>query len=212
MVSPDIFIPIAEDTGLIKLIGKWVLSEACEQNKRWQQAGLPVISVAINVSAVELKQTDYLQQVSKILMQSGLEAHYLELEVTERVAIDGNDEGIRDLLALKEMGVRLSIDDFGTGYSSLSYLKRLPVDSVKIDKSFVRDIQSDANDAAIVTAIIKMSHSLGLCVIAEGVETSAQLQFLKEAECNEIQGYFISRPLSAEDFANLLEANKKYEV
>jgi len=212
LVSPDIFIPIAEDTGLIKLIGKWVLSEACEQNKRWQQAGLPVIPVAINVSAVELKQADYLQQVSKILMQSGLEAQYLELEVTERVAIDGNDEGIRDLLALKEMGVRLSIDDFGTGYSSLSYLKRLPVDSVKIDKSFVRDIQSDANDAAIVTAIIKMSHSLGFSVIAEGVETSAQLQFLKEAECDEIQGYFISRPLSAENFANLLEANKKYEV
>lgn len=212
MVSPDIFIPIAEDTGLIKLIGKWVLSEACEQNKRWQQAGLPAIPVAINVSAVELKQADYLQQVSKVLMQSGLEAQYLELEVTERVAIDGDDEGIRDLLALKEMGVRLSIDDFGTGYSSLSYLKRLPVDSVKIDKSFVRDIQSDANDAAIVTAIIKMSHSLGFSVIAEGVETSAQLHFLKETECDEIQGYFISRPISAEDFAKLLEANKKYEV
>jgi diguanylate cyclase (GGDEF)-like protein/PAS domain S-box-containing protein len=212
MVSPDIFIPIAEDTGLIKLIGKWVLSEACEQNKRWQQAGLPAIPVAINVSAVELKQADYLQQVSKVLMQSGLEAQYLELEVTERVAIDGYDEGIRDLLALKEMGVRLSIDDFGTGYSSLSYLKRLPVDSVKIDKSFVRDIQSDANDAAIVTAIIKMSHSLGFSVIAEGVETSAQLHFLKETECDEIQGYFISRPISAEDFAKLLEANKKYEV
>jgi diguanylate cyclase (GGDEF)-like protein/PAS domain S-box-containing protein len=212
MVSPDIFIPIAEDTGLIKLIGKWVLSEACEQNKRWQQAGLSAIPVAINVSAVELKQADYLQQVSKVLMQSGLEAQYLELEVTERVAIDGYDEGIRDLLALKEMGVRLSIDDFGTGYSSLSYLKRLPVDSVKIDKSFVRDIQSDANDAAIVTAIIKMSHSLGFSVIAEGVETSAQLHFLKETECDEIQGYFISRPISAEDFAKLLEANKKYEV
>ena len=182
------------------------------KNKRWQQAGLPVVPVDSNVSAVELKQADYLQQVSKILMQSGLEVQHLELEVTERIAIDGNDEGIRDLLALKEMGVRLSIDDFGTGYSSLSYLKRLPFDSVKIDTSFVRDIQSDANDAKIVTAIIKMSHSLGFSVIAEGVETSAQLQFLKETECDEIQGYFISRPLTAEDFTNLLEANKKYEV
>ncbi len=212
LVSPDIFIPIAEDTGLIKLIGQWVLSEACEQNKRWQQAGLPAIPIAINVSAIELKQTDYIQQVSKILLKSGLEAQFLELEVTERVAIDGDDEGIKDLIELHEMGVKLSIDDFGTGYSSLSYLKRLPVDSVKIDKSFVRDIQSDANDAAIVTAIIRMSHSLHLSVIAEGVETLAQLQFLKEAECDEIQGYFISRPVSAEDFAMLLESNKKYEI
>lgn len=212
LVSPDIFIPIAEDTGLIKMIGKWVLSEACEQNKRWQKAGLPAIPVAINVSTIELKQTNYLQQVSKVLMQSGLDAQFLELEVTETVAIDGDEDGVRELLALRELGVKLSIDDFGTGYSSLSYLKRLPVDNVKIDKSFVRDIQSDANDAAIVTAIIKMSHSLHFSVIAEGVETQAQLQFLKEAECDEIQGYFISHPLSAEDFAMLLEANKKYEV
>lgn len=212
IVSPDIFIPIAEDTGLIKMIGKWVLSQACEQNKRWQAAGLSAIPIAINVSTVELKQTSYLQQVSKALMQSGLEAQFLELEVTETVAIDGDEEGVRELHALRELGVKLSIDDFGTGYSSLSYLKRLPVDNVKIDKSFVRDIQSDANDAAIVNAIIKMSHSLSFSVIAEGVETLAQLQFLKEAGCDEIQGYFVSQPLSAEAFAMLLESNKKYEV
>ncbi len=212
LVMPDVFIPIAEDTGLIKSIGQWVLSKACHQNKQWQVTGLPPITIAINVSALELKHAHYLQQVSKVLMSSGLGAEFLELEVTETVAIDGYEEGIRDLLALKEMGVKLSIDDFGTGYSSLSYLKRLPIDTIKIDKSFVRDIKVDANDAAIVTAIIKMSHSLHFKVIAEGVETFEQLQYLKEFECDEIQGYFISKPISAEAFAELLAENKIYEI
>lgn len=212
LVSPDVFIPIAEDTGLIKTIGQWVLSEACHQNKKWQVAGLPLITIAINVSALELKHANYQQQVSKVLMSSGLGAEFLELEVTETVAIDGDEEGIRDLLVLKEMGVKLSIDDFGTGYSSLSYLKRLPIDTIKIDKSFVRDIKVDANDAAIVTAIIKMSHSLHFKVIAEGVETYDQLQYLKEFECDEIQGYFISKPVSAEAFTKLLAADKSYKV
>lgn len=212
LVSPDVFIPIAEDTGLIKTIGQWVLSEACHQNKKWQVAGLPLITIAINVSALELKHANYQQQVSKVLMSSGLGAEFLELEVTETVAIDGDEEGIRDLLVLKEMGVKLSIDDFGTGYSSLSYLKRLPIDTIKIDKSFVRDIKVDANDAAIVTAIIKMSHSLHFKVIAEGVETYDQLQYLKEFECDEIQGYFISKPVSAEAFTKLLAADKSYKI
>ncbi|MGJ8620026.1 MAG: putative bifunctional diguanylate cyclase/phosphodiesterase [Methylophilaceae bacterium] len=210
LVSPDVFIPIAEDTGLIKLIGKWVLDEACRQNKRWQDEGLLAIPVAINVSPVELKRVNFLHQVSVALMQSGLEAQFLELEVTETVAIDSNEESLKDLLALREMGVQLSIDDFGTGYSSLSYLKRLPINHVKIDKSFVRDILVDTNDAAIVTAIIKMSHSLNFIVIAEGVETAEQLKFLKECECDEIQGYFISRPVYADEFASLLKANKNY--
>ena len=212
LVSPDIFIPIAEDTGLIKLIGKWVLEEACKQNKRWQDAGLAAIPVAINVSPVELKRTNFLHQVSVALMHSGLDAQFLELEVTETVAIDSNEESIKDLFALREMGVKLSIDDFGTGYSSLSYLKRLPINNVKIDKSFVRDIKTDANDAAIVTAIIKMSHSLNFSVIAEGVETIEQLEFLKECECDEIQGFFISRPLYPDDFASLLKENEEYKV
>ncbi len=212
LVSPDVFIPIAEDTGLIKLIGKWVLEEACRQNKRWQDEGLAAIPIAINVSPVELKRTNFLHQVSVALMHSGLDAHYLELEVTETVAIDSNEESIKDLFALREMGVRLSIDDFGTGYSSLSYLKRLPINNVKIDKSFVRDIKTDVNDAAIVTAIIRMSHSLNFNVIAEGVETIEQLQFLKECECDEIQGYYISRPLYPDDFASLMSTNKQYKV
>ncbi len=212
LVSPEIFIPIAEDMGLIKLIGRWVLREACNQNKTWQAAGVAAIPIAINVSTVELRRANYLQQVSKILMQSGLEPQFLELEVTETVAIDGDVDGIRDLLSLKEMGVKLTIDDFGTGYSSLSYLKRLPINTIKIDKSFVRDIKIDANDAAIVNAIIKMSHSLNFKVIAEGVETFEQLQFLKESECDEIQGFYFSQPLSADDFFNLLKAEKIYDV
>lgn len=212
LVSPDVFIPIAEDTGLIRLIGKWVLEEACKQNKRWQDEGLTAIPVAINVSPAELKRTNYLHQVSVALMHSGLDAQFLELEVTETVAIDSNEENIRDLFALREMGVKLSIDDFGTGYSSLSYLKRLPVNNVKIDKSFVRDIKTDMNDAAIVTAIIKMSHSLNFNVIAEGVETIEQLEFLKECACDEIQGFYISRPLYPDDFAVLLKENEEYKV
>jgi EAL domain-containing protein (putative c-di-GMP-specific phosphodiesterase class I) len=161
---------------------------------------------------VELKRANYLQQVSKVLIQTGLAPQYLELEVTETVAIDGDEAGIRDLLALKEMGVKLSIDDFGTGYSSLSYLKRLPINTIKIDKSFVRDIKVDANDAAIVTAIIKMSHSLNFKVIAEGVETIEQLQFLKEFECDEIQGFYFSQPLTTEEMYDLLKAEKIYNV
>ena len=212
LVSPDVFIPIAEDTGLIRLIGKWVLEEACKQNKRWQNKGLTAIPVAINVSPSELKRTNYLHQVSVALMHSGLDAQFLELEVTETVAIDSNEENIKDLFTLREMGVRLSIDDFGTGYSSLSYLKRLPVNNVKIDKSFVRDIKTDMNDAAIITAIIKMSHSLNFNVIAEGVETIEQLEFLKECGCDEIQGFYISRPLYPDDFAALLKENEEYKV
>jgi diguanylate cyclase (GGDEF)-like protein/PAS domain S-box-containing protein len=212
IVSPEVFIPVAEDMGLIKAIGQWVLSEVCHQNKQWQLAGLMPIPIAINVSAVELKRANYLQQVSKVLIQSGLAPEFLELEVTETVAIDGDEEGIRDLLALKEMGVQLSIDDFGTGYSSLSYLKRLPINTIKIDKSFVRDIKVDANDAAIVTAIIKMSHSLNFKVIAEGVETVEQLQFLKQFECDEIQGFYFSHPLTTEEMYDLLKSEKIYNV
>jgi diguanylate cyclase (GGDEF)-like protein/PAS domain S-box-containing protein len=212
LVSPDVFIPIAEETGLIKPIGKWVLREACHQNKKWQLEGLPPIIIAINVSAVELKEVNFLEQVSKILMSTGLAPEFLELEVTETVAIEGDETGIKDLLALKELGVRLSIDDFGTGYSSLSYLKRLPIDTIKIDKSFVRDIKLDANDAAIVTAIIKMSHSLNFKVIAEGVETLDQLQYLKTFECDEMQGYYVSKPVTAEEFSKLLRDGNVYNV
>lgn len=204
MMMPDRFIKIAEDSGLIRGIGHWVLREACAQNKKWQDSGLPEIPIAINVSVVELHHAHFTQEVTKVLLQTGLQPYHLELEVTESVAIQSEVTVINDLNKLKEMGVRLSVDDFGTGYSSLSYLKLLPVNTIKIDKSFIRDIQVDANDAAIVTAIIKMSQSLGLTVIAEGVETQAQLEFLQSHDCDEMQGYLFSRPLPADEFAALL--------
>ena len=206
LIAPNVFIPTAEDMGLIKVIGKWVLSEACRQNKAWQNMGLRPIPVAINVSAVELRHAGFLNEVSKVLLQSGLNPQYLELEVTETVAVHGDSEGIRDLISLKDMGVRLSIDDFGTGFSSLSYLKRLPIDTIKIDKSFIRDIKTDANDAAIITAIIKMSHSLNFKVIAEGVETAEQLAYLKQYECDEMQGFYFSKPITADEFSVLLKS------
>lgn len=209
IVSPDRFISISEDTGLIKPIGAWVMREACRQNRKWQDAGLKKIPVSVNVSAVQLRDKLFLPEVTETLMLSGLEPNYLELEVTESVAIEGEDETIEWLTTLKEMGVGLSIDDFGTGYSSLSYLKRLPIDTIKIDKSFIRDIETDPDDATIITAIIKMSHGLKLNVIAEGVETQQQLDFLTNEGCDQFQGYVFSKPVSAEDFAALLESNMR---
>lgn len=208
LILPDRFIPIAEDSGLIKSIGNWVLREACAQNRLWQDAGLPEIPIAINVSVAELHHADFMQEVTKVLLQTGLQPSSLELEVTESVAIQSEVAVIHDLNSLKDMGVRLSVDDFGTGYSSLSYLKLLPINTIKIDKSFIRDIQIDLNDAAIVTAIIKMSQSLGLTVIAEGVETQEQLTFLKLHDCDEMQGYLFSKPLPATEFAELLKQQK----
>src|SRR5690606_31142108 len=154
----------------------------------------------------------FLHEVTELLMLSGLEPKYLELEVTESVAIDGEDETINLLTTLREMGVGLSIDDFGTGYSSLSYLKRLPISTIKIDKSFIRDIQTDPDDATIITAIIRMSHGLKLKVIAEGVETQQQLDFLTNEGCDQFQGYVFSKPVSAKDFADLLESNMRKPI
>ena len=208
MISPDRFIPIAEDSGLIRPIGNWVLREACRQNRAWQDMGLTAIPVSVNLSVLELRQPNFVQDVTRILLQSGMAPHHLEFEVTESIAIQEYADVINWLQTLKEMGVRLSIDDFGTGYSSLAYLKRLPIDTIKIDKGFIRDIGIDQNDAAIVTAIISMSHSLKLAVIAEGVETKEQLDFLKEHHCDEIQGYLFSRPLPADEFAQILTDKK----
>lgn len=204
LITPDRFIPIAEDSGLIRPIGNWVMREACRQNRAWQDAGLRPIPIAVNISTIELRQPNFLQEVTRILLQSGMSPTHLELEVTESIAIEEHAEAIGWLVKLKEMGVRLSVDDFGTGYSSLSYLKRLPIDTIKIDKSFIRDISTDPNDAAIITAIISMSHSLKLAVIAEGVETIEQLNFLKQNDCDEIQGYLFSKPVPADEFATLL--------
>ena len=208
MVSPERFISIAENTGLIRSIGNWALKEACQQNRAWQEAGLAPIPIAVNLSAVQLRQKNFLQEVTQILMLSGLSPEYLEFEVTESVAVEGEKEVMGWLNTLRDMGVKLSIDDFGTGYSSLAYLKRLPIDAIKIDKSFVRDINIDEDDSTIITAIIRMSHGLRLNVIAEGVETEEQLAFLEAEGCDQYQGYLYSVPLPAEAFAALLAKQK----
>lgn len=204
MVSPDRFISIAENTGLIHPIGMWILREVCQQNLSWQQAGLAAIPVSINVSTVQLRQKNFLHEVTQSIMLSGLQPNFLEFEITESVAIEGEKQAIDWLNTLKRMGMGVSIDDFGTGYSSLSYLKMLPVDTVKIDKSFIRDIGSDPDDATIISAIISMSHGLQLKVIAEGVETADQLAFLQSKGCDQFQGYLTSPPLPAAEFARFL--------
>lgn len=204
LVYPTEFVPIAEACGLIVPIGRWVLREACRQVQAWLDAGLRAVPVAVNTSALEFRHADFLQGLASILKETGLAPRYLELELTESVLMHDAESSVAVLEALKAMGVRLAIDDFGTGYSSLSYLKRFPIDTLKIDRSFVRDIASDVDDSTIVSAVIAMGRTLGQRVIAEGVETQEQLAFLRTRQCDEGQGFHFSRPLSAEDFRRLL--------
>jgi diguanylate cyclase (GGDEF)-like protein len=204
MVPPGRFIGLAEETGLIVPIGAWVLRTACAQIKAWQSAGLGFLRVSVNLSARQFYQRDLLESVGAVLAQSGLDPQYLEIELTESMVMTDVDSAVAILRGLKALGVQMSIDDFGTGYSSLSYLKRFPIDVLKIDQSFVRDITIDPDDAAIVTSIISLAHNLRLNVIAEGVETEAQLEYLRRHGCDEIQGYYFSRPVDAEAFAALV--------
>ncbi len=197
-VLPMNFIPLAEETNLILPIGEWVLREACRQNKAWQDKGLAPFCVAVNLSANQFAQPDIIELVARILDETGLAPKYLELEITESVMMQEVEIVIRNLEALHRLGVKLAIDDFGTGYSSLSYLKRLPIDKLKVDKSFVQDITIDFDDEAIVSTIIAMAHNLKIGVIAEGVETEAQLQYLRDKKCDEVQGYYYSEPLAAD--------------
>ena len=197
MVSPAEFIPIAEETGLILSLGEWVLDEACRQLRAWRDAGASNITMAVNLSAHQLHSSVLLTHVAGALEKHGLKGADLELEITESVAMHDPDSSISQLKALRNLGVRLSIDDFGTGYSSLSYLKLLPIHTLKLDQSFVRDIETDSNDVAICTATIALAHSLGLAVIAEGVETEAQRHLLASHHCDFMQGYLFSKPLPA---------------
>ncbi|MFC5300072.1 EAL domain-containing protein [Azospira restricta] len=198
MIEPARFITIAEETGMIVPIGAWVLGEACRQLRRWLDAGLPPLRVAVNLSARQLRNAELVLTVREVLAETGIPPQLLELEITESAVMDKPEEAIQVLQALKQMGVTLAIDDFGTGYSSLAYLKLFPIDHLKIDRSFVRDIERDPNDAAIAVSTIALAHSLGLRVVAEGVETAAQLQMLRRHGCDEVQGFFLSRPLPAE--------------
>ncbi|MDO9386980.1 MAG: PAS domain S-box protein [Thiobacillus sp.] len=210
LVSPAMFIPVAEDSGLIVALGEWVLRTACAQNKALQLAGLKPISVAVNLSARQFRQPDLVERVAAILGETGLDPACLELELTESLVMQNVEETISTLGKLKAMGIKLSIDDFGTGYSSLSYLKRFPIDTLKIDQSFVRDITTDPDDAAIAKSIISMAHDMQLRVIAEGVETEAQKSFLQQRHCDEMQGYLFSRPVPAAEFETLLRKAAAY--
>ncbi len=209
LVSPIEFIPLAEETGLINPLGDWVLRSACEQVQSWIKAGVPEIKVAVNISVHQLMQKNFSGIVEKTLSESGLAPHLLELEITESTLMEHAQDTLEALHRLRDLGIRMSIDDFGTGYSSLAYLKRFPVDIIKIDRSFVRDICEDADDAAIVTGIIALAHSLRLEVVAEGVETEAQLSFLREKSCDLMQGFYLSKAVPAEQFLHLITAKTK---
>ena len=208
MVPPVRFIGIAEETGLIVQIGAWVMRTACAQNKAWQDAGLGTLRVAVNLSARQFSAPDLLQSLESVLADTGLDPDCLEIELTESLFMSDVTPAVELLHRMKSLGVNLSIDDFGTGFSSLSYLSRFPIDVLKIDRSFVADITHDANDAAIVTSIIGLAHNLKLAVIAEGVETAAQLDYLRRHGCDEIQGYYFSKPLAAREFEGLLRERR----
>jgi diguanylate cyclase (GGDEF)-like protein/PAS domain S-box-containing protein len=209
LVPPMDFIPLAEETGLIVPLGEWVLRTACAQNRAWQTAGLPPITVAVNLSARQVAAQDIVLLAGDVLRETGLAAKHLEIELTESMVMADAEAFIDATRQLKGLHITLSIDDFGTGFSSLSYLKRFSIDRLKIDQSFVRDLTQDPNSAAIAQAIISLSHSLGLLVIAEGVETAAQLNFLHARNCDEMQGFLFSRPIPAADFATLLRDGRR---
>ncbi len=204
LLYPVDFITLAEESGLIVSLGEWVLRSACAQSKSWQDAGYDPVRLAVNLSARQFRQPKLVDTIKQILSETGLDPHFLELELTEGSVMSDPDEAIHKLLELKAMGLQISIDDFGTGYSSLNYLKRFPINTLKIDQSFVAEINTGPDDVAIVTAIITLAHALNLNVIAEGVETQEQLELLRVLKCDEVQGYMFGLPLCAEEFSDLL--------
>ncbi|MFZ5649854.1 MAG: putative bifunctional diguanylate cyclase/phosphodiesterase [Bacillota bacterium] len=205
LVSPAEFIPLAEETGLIIPIGEWVLRTACEQNRKWMDAGYPPLRVAVNISARQFQQKNLVERVDQALQETGLHPSWLELEITESVAMQDAEFTIKMLRDFKERGITISLDDFGTGYSSLNYLKRFPLNNLKIDQSFIRNITTDSDDEAIASAVIVLAQNLKLQVIAEGVETKEQLAILRERQCNEMQGYLVGKPVPADEFEKLLK-------
>ncbi|MCR4302299.1 MAG: EAL domain-containing protein [Sulfuricaulis sp.] len=209
LVSPAQFIPVAEETGLMKSIDEWVLRTACLQAQAWRSAGLPPITMAVNLSGAVFGEPSLVETISRVLGESCLVPEQLELEITESAIMKNAEPTVRMLGDMRRMGIRLAIDDFGTGYSSLSYLKRFPIDTLKIDQSFVQDVTVDEDDASLVKAIVVMGHALKLNVLAEGVETAEQLAFLRKEGCDSMQGYFFCRPLSVEEITPLLHSKKK---
>ncbi len=206
LISPAEFIPVAEETNLIIPIGEWVLREACRQTIAWHRQELGLLHISVNLSSRQFQQQNLTQLIRDTLLETGLDPDFLELEITESVVTENPEEAARLLLELRQMGVHIAIDDFGTGYSSLAYLKRFPIDALKIDRSFIQDLPDDPEDAAIVESIIAMARSLGINVVAEGVESAAQRTFLKERGCREVQGFYFSKPLPAPALTELLKA------
>ncbi len=204
LISPACFIPVAEKNGLIGAIGLWVLDESCRQMRAWRDEGLKPGRVAVNLSVLQFQDEHLASHIGRTLSKHGLPGECLELEVTETLLLEDAQACVQTLSTLRAMGIRISVDDFGTGYSSLSYLKRLPLDSLKIDKSFVEEIESEGNDLTIVRTIIAMAHAMNLDVVAEGVETASQLEQLSAAGCDHLQGYYYSRPLAADDMTCFL--------
>ncbi|WP_052353819.1 sensor domain-containing protein [Neobacillus jeddahensis] len=208
LISPANFISIAEESGLIIPIGEWVIQTACRQNKDWQLAGFPLIKIAVNISAKQFFQSNLVELIQDVLEKNMLEPKWLELEITESMTMD-IDGALSTMMELKKLGVKMSIDDFGSGYSSLNYLKTFPIDTLKIDQSFIRECTSDPNDETIVKTIIAMAHNLNLQVIAEGVETKEQVDFLRQQMCTMVQGYYYSKPVPAQEFEKLLQNEEK---
>ena len=203
-MPPTSFIPIAEETGMIIEIGEWVVDQACAQLARWRDAGVRDITMSVNVSVLQLLRGELTQRLCDILAEHDISPNQLELELTESMVMANAEQSITTLRQLKAVGVTLAIDDFGTGYSSLSYLKRLPIDTLKIDKEFVGDITTDPDDEAITATVITMAHSLGLNVVAEGVEIAEQVEYLREQGCDEIQGHWLSLPLPPDQCLSFL--------
>jgi EAL domain-containing protein (putative c-di-GMP-specific phosphodiesterase class I) len=204
MVSPTRFIPIAEETGLIVPIGMWVLQTACAQNVAWQREGLPPLCMAVNLSARQFANETVIEDITAALEESGMKPELLELELTESMVMQNTERAIKILGALKRMGVRIALDDFGVGYSSLAQIKRYPIDTLKVDRSFIHGLTENPGDKAITEAIISMGKTLSLTVIAEGVETQEQAAFLREHACDEMQGYYFNKPIPGDEFAGLL--------
>ena len=209
LISPAQFIPVAEETGLIVEIGRWVLQRSCRDAVQWQKDGLPAIVMAVNLSPRQFRDPNLFQDVLGALAESGLQPQNLELELTESMLMENADESVKTLRALKERGIKISIDDFGTGYSSLAYLKRFPIDALKIDRSFINEVNTNPDDASIATSIILMGRALRLKVIAEGVETRNQLSFLRVMQCDQVQGYLFSPPVPEPKARELLIASQK---
>ncbi len=208
LIYPTEFIPLAESTGLIVPIGKWVLKKVCQQIKNWRDIGIYPLVIAVNLSVLEFNQPDFIQKLVNFIDVNELEPHYLEIELTESMIMQDVNSAIATMSKLQSLGVKIAIDDFGTGYSSLIYLKNLPINTLKIDRYFIHNVANDLQKSAITKALIQMAHNLNLDVVAEGVETEAELGFLRQHNCNSMQGFLFSRPLPATEFENFLLTNK----